>query len=64
MDTVSQSLIYEEFIAQYGDDFRYELIDGQLRDRQSTGLHECVCGEVAGRVFVEIFRLNLERVIN
>jgi len=33
-------LSFEEFIAQYGDNTRYELIDGELRDMEPTGLHE------------------------
>ncbi|MDB9313129.1 hypothetical protein PN462_08450 [Spirulina sp. CS-785/01] len=29
---LSQFVRFEEFIAQYGDNTRYELIDGELRD--------------------------------
>lgn len=29
--TPTQTLSFEAFIAQYGDDPRYELIDGELR---------------------------------
>lgn len=54
-----QRLTTEEFIAQYGDDPRYELIDGELRDMEPTGPHESVAGKIAGRLFVEILRLNL-----
>lgn len=59
----SQSLTFEEFIAQYGDNPRYELIDGELRDMEPTGPHKSVCGKVAGRLFVEILRLNLNWTI-
>ncbi|MGG6264793.1 Uma2 family endonuclease [Leptolyngbya sp. AN03gr2] len=59
----SQSLTFEEFIAQYGDNPRYELIDGELRDMEPTGPHESVCGEVAGRLFAEILRLKLNWTI-
>lgn len=59
----AQSLTFEEFIAQYGDNPRYELIDGELRDMEPTGPHESVCGKVAGRLFVEILRLNLKWTI-
>ncbi len=54
---------FEEFLRQYGDDPRYELIDGELRDMEPTGPHESVAGELAGRLFVEILRLNLKWTI-
>jgi Uma2 family endonuclease len=57
--TLSQRLTIEEFVARYGDDPRYELIDGELRDMEPTGPHESVSGKLAGRLFVEILRLNL-----
>jgi Uma2 family endonuclease len=50
---------FDEFLRQYGDDPRYELIDGELRDMEPTGPHESVAGKLAGRFFVEILRLNL-----
>ncbi|WP_293154246.1 Uma2 family endonuclease [Okeania sp. SIO2C9] len=48
----SKELSFEEFITQYGDNTRYELIDGELRDMQPTGLHEAVAGSIAGRIYV------------
>jgi len=33
-------LSFEECIAQYGDNTRYELIDGELRDMEPTSPHE------------------------
>lgn len=54
---------FEEFIAQYGDNSRYELIDGQLRDMEPTGLHESVAGSIAGRIYVEIFSSNLNWLV-
>jgi Uma2 family endonuclease len=33
-------LSFEDFLAQYGDDDRYELIDGELFDLEPTGPHE------------------------
>ena len=56
-------LTFEEFIAQYGDNTRYELIDGQLRDMEPTGPHEAVAGSIAGRIYVEIFNSNLNWLI-
>ena len=52
-------LTFDEFLRQCGDDPRYELIDGELRDMEPTGPHESVSGKLAGRLFVEILRLNL-----
>jgi Uma2 family endonuclease len=61
--TPSKILTFEEFLTQYGDDPRYELIDGELREMHPTGPHESVSGKLAGRVYVEILRLNLSWVI-
>ena len=56
-------LTFEEFIAQYGDNTRYELIDGQLRDMEPTGPHEAVAGSIAGRIYVEIFNSNFNWLV-
>ncbi len=57
---MTQTLIYptpqktfttREFIDQYGEDTRYELIDGELRDLEPTGPHELVAGNIAGRLY-------------
>ncbi|MBD2312292.1 Uma2 family endonuclease [Desertifilum sp. FACHB-1129] len=61
--TPPQTLSFEQFIAQYGENTRYELIDGELRDREPTGPHEAVAGSIAGRIYVEIFRSNLNWII-
>jgi len=55
----TKTLSFDEFIAQYGDDPRYELIDGELRDMEPIGPHEAVAGKVAGYVFAEVVRANL-----
>lgn len=41
------SLSFEDFLAQYGDDNRYELIDGELFDLEPTGPHEEVAAAIA-----------------
>lgn len=56
-------LSFEEFIALYGDNTRYELIDGKLRDRSPTGPHEAMAGSIAGRIYVEIFRGNFNWLV-
>lgn len=56
-------LSFEEFIAQYGDNTRYELIDGELRDMEPTGPHEAVAGTIAGRIYLEIFRANFNWLV-
>ena len=61
--TPSKLLSFEDFLNQYGDDPRYELIDGELRDMEPTGPHESTSGKLAGRLFVEILRLNLKWTI-
>ncbi|MEL6139553.1 MAG: Uma2 family endonuclease [Cyanobacteria bacterium J06628_6] len=54
--TPTKTLTFEAFIAQYGDDPRYELIDGELRSLEPTGPHESVAGKVAGYIYAEILR--------
>lgn len=61
--TASKLLSFEEFIAQYGENTRYELINGELRDRSPTGPHEAVAGSIAGRIFVEIFQADLNWLV-
>lgn len=61
--TPPKLLNFEEFLTQYGDDPRYELIDGELRNMEPTGPHESTSGKLAGRLFVEILRLNLKWTI-
>lgn len=48
----------DEFIAQYGDDDRWELIDGELIEMEPTGPHEQVAAFVGRKLNVEIDRDN------
>lgn len=59
MITTTQKLTFEEYIAQYGDDPRYELIDGELRDMEPTGPYEAVAGKIAGQIFTAILHSHL-----
>jgi Uma2 family endonuclease len=52
--TQSQSLTYEEFLGQFGDDDRYELIDGELVDLEPTGKHEQVAAFILRKINAEI----------
>jgi Uma2 family endonuclease len=61
--TPTQLLTFERFIAQYGDNHRYELADGKLIDMEPTGPHEAVAGKTASRLSVEIGCLNLPFLI-
>jgi Uma2 family endonuclease len=47
-------LTVDEFVAQYGDDKRYELIDGEVFDLEPTGPHEEVAGFITQKVCFQI----------
>jgi Putative restriction endonuclease len=61
--TPAKTLSFDEFIAEYGDNPRYELIDGGLRDMEPTGPHEAVTGKLSGYIFGEVLRLQRNWVI-
>lgn len=48
--TPAQTLTVDYFIAQYGDDSRYELADGELINMEPTGPHETVSGKLAMQI--------------
>jgi Uma2 family endonuclease len=54
-----KSLTFEEFLSQYGNDNRYELIDGELFDLEPTGPHEAVVAFIDRKLNVQIDQLNL-----
>lgn len=47
-------LSFDEFLARYGDDNRYELIDGEVFDSEPTGQHEEVAAFITTKVCVQI----------
>lgn len=57
--TSTKVLTFDEFIAQYGDDFRYELADGELVDMEPTGPHEAVGGKLAVQIGIAIINARL-----
>ncbi|MUG98054.1 Uma2 family endonuclease [Scytonema sp. UIC 10036] len=61
--TPPKLLTFLAFLAEYGDNPRYELIDGELRDMEPTGSHEEVSGNIAGRISAEILRTNFNWLI-
>jgi Uma2 family endonuclease len=57
--TPSKLLTFDEFIAQYGDDPRYEMADGELIDMEPTGSHETVGGKLATQIGIAITHKQL-----
>jgi Uma2 family endonuclease len=47
-------LTLETFLAQYGDNPRYELADGELIEMEPTGPHETVSGKLATQIGIAI----------
>ena len=52
-------LSFDEFLSCYGDDNRYELIDGEVCDLEPTGPHEEIAAFVTAKVCVQIDLGNL-----
>jgi Uma2 family endonuclease len=52
-------LSFDEFLALYGSDNRYELIDGEVFDLEATGLHEEVAAFIAAKICVQIDGVGL-----
>ncbi|RUS95888.1 hypothetical protein DSM106972_089010 [Dulcicalothrix desertica PCC 7102] len=56
---VPKLLTFDNFIARYGDDERYELIDGELIDMEPTGPHEEVAAFLLRKVNVLIDQMGV-----
>jgi Uma2 family endonuclease len=56
---LQKPLSFDEFIAQYGSDNRYELIDGEGFDLEPTGFHEEVAAFITTKVCVQIDNIGL-----
>ena len=61
--TPQKILTFETFLAEYGDNPRYELADGELVDMEPTGPHETVSGKVATQIGIAIAKENLPWLI-
>jgi len=57
-ETAAKLLTFDDFVAGYGDDELYELIDGELMEMEPTGPHEEITGFVLRKLNIEIDRLN------
>ncbi|MGB2923714.1 MAG: Uma2 family endonuclease [Limnothrix sp.] len=55
----SQSLSFQDFLARYAGDKRYELIDGEVFDLEPTGKHEEVAAFLTTKLCVQIDFANL-----
>jgi Uma2 family endonuclease len=54
-----KSLSFDEFLARYGGDNRYELIDGEVFDLEPTGSHEEVAAFITVKICVQIDQTRL-----
>jgi Uma2 family endonuclease len=54
-----QHISLDEFIASYGGDNRYELIDGEVFNLEPTGQHEEVAALITAKICVQIDQLGL-----
>lgn len=59
VQAVPQATTFDEFMAWYPDQGRYELINGRVQEVKPTGAHEQVGGYLNGRLSVEIARTML-----
>ena len=54
-----QSICFDEFLARYRSDNRYELIDGEVFDLEPTGPHEEIAAFITAKACVQIDRSRL-----
>ncbi|MEL7035242.1 MAG: Uma2 family endonuclease [Cyanobacteria bacterium J06592_8] len=59
ISTTTKYMTFEEFVAEYGDNPRYELADGELIDMEPTGPHETVGGKLATQIGITIINAQL-----
>ncbi|MBW4523339.1 MAG: Uma2 family endonuclease [Scytolyngbya sp. HA4215-MV1] len=59
VQTAAGLLTFEAFLSQYGDNDRYELIDGELIEMEPTGPHEKVAAFLGRKLNVQIDRQDL-----
>jgi Uma2 family endonuclease len=59
IQAIPKHITFDEFIAWYPEDGRYELIDGQVIEMQPTGKHEEVTEFISRQLVLETSRLRL-----
>ncbi len=59
IQALPKQVTFDEFIAWYPEDGRYELIDGQVIEMQPTGRHEEVTEFISRQLILEASRLRL-----
>jgi Uma2 family endonuclease len=59
IQAIPKHVTFDEFIAWYPEDGRYELIDGQVIEMQPTGKHEEVTEFISRQLILETSRLRL-----
>ncbi|WP_019499676.1 Uma2 family endonuclease [Pseudanabaena sp. PCC 6802] len=59
VQAIPQLMTFDEFIAWYPEDGRYELINGRACEVKPTGLHEQIGAYLNRRLLVEIDRLQM-----
>jgi Uma2 family endonuclease len=59
IQAIPKHVTFDEFIAWYPEDGRYELIDGQVIEMQPTGKHEEVTEFISRQLILETSRLQL-----
>jgi Uma2 family endonuclease len=59
IQAVPKHLTFDDFIAWYPEDGRYELVDGQVVEMQPTGKHEEVAEFISRHLILETSRLQL-----
>ncbi|MCF3644663.1 Uma2 family endonuclease [Planktothrix agardhii] len=63
IQSATKLLNVDQFITEYGDSDRHELIDGELIEMEPTGLHEQVGAFISRKLNVEIDRQDLPSLI-
>ena len=57
---IQQKLLsFDEFLARYGGNNRYEMIDGEVFDLEPTGLHEEIAAFITTKICVQIDKTSL-----
>ena len=64
VQAISKLMTFDDFLAWYPEEGRYELINGRVQEVKPTGAHEQVGGYLNRRLSVEMNRLELPYFIS